>query len=204
MQAIFGLNAQAKGSLEIAGKPVKVRSPGDAVKHGLVYVPEDRQIAGAILPMTILHNITLAALSRFGFFLNRDREEQSAMPLAQRLDLRAKHLEQNVSDLSGGNQQKVVLSKWLATNPRVMILDEPTKGIDVGAKAAVHSFMAELVTQGLAVVLVSSELPEVMHMADRIIIMREGRMVAECDAKTVTAEEIVAHAAGVETRGVAA
>jgi rhamnose transport system ATP-binding protein len=198
MQAIFGLNAQAKGTLEIAGKTVNVRSPGDAVKHGLVYVPEDRQIAGAILPMSILHNITLATLSRFGFFLNRDREESSAMPIAQRLDLRAKHLEQNVSDLSGGNQQKVVLSKWLATNPRVMILDEPTKGIDVGAKAAVHSFMAELVTQGLAVVLVSSELPEVMHMADRIIIMREGRMVAECDAKTATAEEIVAHAAGVE------
>lgn len=197
MQAIFGLNPQAKGTLEIAGKRVNLRSPADAVQHGLVYVPEDRQIAGAILPMSILHNITLPMISSLGFLLNRTREEAVAMPLAQRLSLRAAHLDQNVSELSGGNQQKVVLSKWLATNPQVIILDEPTKGIDVGAKAAVHSFMAELVQNGLAVVLVSSELPEVMHMSDRIIVMREGRMVAEFDAKKVSAEEIVAKAAGV-------
>jgi rhamnose transport system ATP-binding protein len=197
MQAIFGLNPQARGSVSINGKLVHINSPADAVANGLVYVPEDRQIAGAILPMSILHNITLPMLSRLGFLLDRPKEEAVAMPLAQRLSLRANHLDQNVSELSGGNQQKVVLSKWLATNPIAIILDEPTKGIDVGAKAAVHSFMSELVGQGLAVVLVSSELPEIMHMSDRIIVMREGRMVAEFDAKYVTAEEIVAKAAGV-------
>lgn len=204
MQAIFGLNPQARGTVSIGGVTLNVRSPADAVAHGLVYVPEDRQIAGAILPMSILHNITLPMISRLGFLLDRKKEEAVAMPLAQRLSLRAAHLDQNVSELSGGNQQKVVLSKWLATNPVAIILDEPTKGIDVGAKAAVHSFMAELVSQGLAVVLVSSELPEVMHMSDRIIVMREGRMVAEFDARTVTAEEIVAKAAGVSQTGVAA
>ena len=196
MQAIFGLNAAATGTVLIDGKTVNIKSPSDAVRNGLVYVPEDRQIAGAILPMSILHNITLASLSSIGNLLNRKKEEALAMPLAQRLDLRAANLEQNVSELSGGNQQKVVLSKWLATNPKVIILDEPTKGIDVGAKAAVHSFMSELVQNGLAVILVSSELPEVMNMSDRILVMREGRMVAEFDARVASAEEIVSQAAG--------
>jgi rhamnose transport system ATP-binding protein len=203
MQAIFGLNAAATGTVQIDGKPVHIKSPADAVRNGLVYVPEDRQVAGAILPMSILHNITLASLSSIGNVLNRKKEEALAMPLAQRLSLRAAHLEQNVSELSGGNQQKVVLSKWLATNPKVIILDEPTKGIDVGAKAAVHSFMSELVQNGLAVILVSSELPEVMNMSDRIVVMREGRMVATFDARAASAEEIVAQAAG-NTKGLAA
>jgi rhamnose transport system ATP-binding protein len=207
MQAVFGLNPQARGSVLMHGKPVRINSPADAVRHGLVYVPEDRQIAGVILPLSILSNITLASVPRLGWFLSRAQEEAVAMPLTSRLSLRAAHLDQAVSELSGGNQQKVVLSKWLATNPMAIILDEPTKGIDVGAKAAVHGFMSELVERGLAVVLISSELPEIMHMSDRIIVMREGRMVAEFDAKAVTAEEIVSRAAGVtETpaRGVAA
>ncbi len=196
MQAVFGLNAASTGSVLIDGKTVSIKSPADAVKNGLVYVPEDRQIAGAILPMSILHNITLASLSSIGNILNRGKEESMAMPLAERLSLRAANLEQNVSELSGGNQQKVVLSKWLATNPKVIILDEPTKGIDVGAKAAVHSFMSELVQNGLAVILVSSELPEIMNMSDRILVMREGRLVAEFEARVATAEEIVSQAAG--------
>jgi rhamnose transport system ATP-binding protein len=203
MQAIFGLNPVAIGSVVIDEKPVTIKSPADAVKNGLVYVPEDRQIAGAILPMSILHNITLASIRSIGNILNRQKEEAIALPLAQRLSLRAANLEQNVSELSGGNQQKVVLSKWLATNPKVIILDEPTKGIDVGAKAAVHSFMSELVQNGLAVILVSSELPEVMNMSDRILVMREGRLVAEFNARVATAEEIVTEAAG-NTRGLVA
>ena len=203
MQAIFGLNAAATGTVQIDGKTVNIKSPSDAVRNGLVYVPEDRQIAGAILPMSILHNITLASLSRIGNVLNRKKEELMAMPIAQRLELKAANLEQNVSELSGGNQQKVVLSKWLATNPKVIILDEPTKGIDVGAKAAVHGFMSELVQNGLAVILVSSELPEVMNMSDRILVMREGRLVAEFNAREASAEDIVSQAAG-NTRGAAA
>jgi rhamnose transport system ATP-binding protein len=196
MQAIFGLNIAARGTVLIDGKTVHIKSPADAVNNGLVYVPEDRQIAGAILPMSILHNITLASIRSIGNILDRNKEEAIAMPLAERLSLRAANLEQNVSELSGGNQQKVVLCKWLATNPKVIILDEPTKGIDVGAKAAVHSFMSELVQNGLAVILVSSELPEVMNMSDRILVMREGRLVAEFEARIATAEEIVSQAAG--------
>jgi rhamnose transport system ATP-binding protein len=197
MQAVFGLNPDATGTVLIAGQAVAIDSPADAISHGLVYVPEDRQQAGAILEMSIVQNISLSSLGRLGLWLSRVKEEHLALPLAQKLSLRAAHLDQHVSELSGGNQQKVVLSKWLATNPRVLILDEPTKGIDVGAKSAVHALMSQMVEQGLAVVLVSSELPEVMAMSDRIMVMREGRVVAEFEAGNVTPEQIVAKAAGV-------
>ena len=197
MQAIFGLNPDATGVLQIDGLDVKIRSPADAIRHGLVYVPEDRQHSGAILEMSILQNISLASLERFGMWLSRKKETDLALPLAEKLSLRAKHFDQFVAELSGGNQQKVVLSKWLATNPKVLILDEPTKGIDVGAKSLVHTLMNQMVQDGLAVILVSSELPEVMHMSDRIVVMRQGHMVAEFNAREVSAEEIVAQAAGV-------
>jgi rhamnose transport system ATP-binding protein len=198
MQAIFGLNPDATGQVRIDGLDVQIRSPADAIRHGLVYVPEDRQHSGVILEMSIVQNISLASLERLGLWLSRTKETNLALPLSEKLSLRAKHFDQFVSELSGGNQQKVVLSKWLATNPKILILDEPTKGIDVGAKSLVHTLMNQMVQQGLAVILVSSELPEVMHMSDRIIVMRQGRMVAEFNAKEVSAEEIVAQAAGIE------
>jgi rhamnose transport system ATP-binding protein len=197
MQAIFGLNPDASGQVYIGGQAVTIRSPAQAIAHGLVYLPEDRQQAGVLLDMSILHNVSLASLGHLGAWLSRSKEEALALPLAQVLSLRAAHLEQQVNELSGGNQQKVALSKWLATKPKILILDEPTKGIDVGAKSAVYGLMSELVEQGLAVVLISSELPEVMQMSDRIIVMREGRIVAEFVAEEVTAEQIVAKAAGV-------
>jgi rhamnose transport system ATP-binding protein len=198
MQAVFGLNPQNTGQLEVLGKRVQIHSPADAVRLGVVYVPEDRQHQGAILDMNILHNTSLPSLQGLGWWLNRHKETALAMPLAQKLELRAAHLEQNVGELSGGNQQKVVLSKWLATNPKVLILDEPTKGIDVGAKSAVHALMSQMVADGLAVILVSSELPEVLNMSDRIVVMRQGRVVAELNAKNTSAEEVVAFAAGVD------
>ena len=194
MQAIFGLKPAARGSLEIDGLPVRVRSPSDAMRAGLAYVPEDRQRSGAILGMSILHNLTLPSLR--GLWLNRQREETAALEVATRLELKAANLEQLVSELSGGNQQKVVIGKWLLANPKMIILDEPTKGIDVGAKAAVHSFIAELVARGMAVILVSSELPEVMALSDRILVMREGRLIAEYSRETATAAQIVSSAAG--------
>jgi rhamnose transport system ATP-binding protein len=198
MQAIFGLNPQKTGQLEVMGKPAQIDSPADAVRLGVVYVPEDRQHQGAILDMSIVQNTTLPSLAGLGWWLNRQKETALTMPLAEKLELRAAHLEQNVGELSGGNQQKVVLSKWLATNPKVLILDEPTKGIDVGAKSAVHTLMSQMVADGLAVILVSSELPEVLHMSDRIVVMRQGRVVAELEANATTAETVVAFAAGVE------
>jgi rhamnose transport system ATP-binding protein len=197
MQAIFGLNPDATGELCISGKNVQIKSPADAMRLGLVYVPEDRQIAGAILDMSIVQNISLSSLGQLGFWLSKKKEETLSMPLAEKLSLRAAHLEQLVSELSGGNQQKVVLSKWLATMPSILILDEPTKGIDVGAKSAVHQLMSQMVADGLAVILVSSELPEVKSMSDRIMVMREGRIVAEFEAALARAEDIVAKAAGV-------
>ncbi len=198
MQAIFGLNPEATGEIQIAGQKVSIKSPADAMHHGLVYVPEDRQTAGAILDMSIVQNISLSSLGVLGAWLSKRKEEALSMPLATKLSLRAAHLEQLVSELSGGNQQKVVLSKWLATKPSILILDEPTKGIDVGAKSAVHSLMSQMVADGLAVILVSSELPEVKSMSDRILVMREGRIVAEFEAASARAEDIVAKAAGVD------
>jgi rhamnose transport system ATP-binding protein len=120
-----------------------------------------------------------------------------ARDYTRRLDLRAAALDQDVGELSGGNQQKVVIAKWLATTPRVIILDEPTKGIDIGSKAAVHAFMAELAAQGLAIVMVSSEIPEILGLSDRVIVMREGRMVADCAREGLTPEALVRAAAGI-------
>ena len=131
------------------------------------------------------------------------REYALAREYTERLELKAAALDQGVSELSGGNQQKVVIAKWLATKPAVIILDEPTKGIDIGSKAAVHSFMRELASQGLAVIMVSSEIPEIIGMSDRIIVMREGRCVAELDQTEVTPEALVRSAAGINEVSVA-
>lgn len=198
MQALFGLTPTSSGSMELNGKPFKPRTPGDAVDQGLVYVPEDRQHQGAILTLPIFQNITLpqlSGLSRSGF-IDMAREYDVAREYATRLQLKASSLSENVENLSGGNQQKVVIGKWLATNPNVIIVDEPTKGIDIGSKAAVHKFMGELVAQGLSVIMVSSELPEVMGMADRVIVMHEGRIAARFERDDMTAEAIVTAATG--------
>ena len=198
MQALFGLTPTSSGSMELNGKPFKPRTPGDAVDQGLVYVPEDRQHQGAILTLPIFQNITLpqlGGLSRSGF-IDMAREYDVAREYATRLQLKASSLSENVENLSGGNQQKVVIGKWLATNPNVIIVDEPTKGIDIGSKAAVHKFMGELVAQGLSVIMVSSELPEVMGMADRVIVMHEGRIAARFERDDMTAEAIVTAATG--------
>jgi rhamnose transport system ATP-binding protein len=200
MQALFGITKPSKGAINIDGQVAVIRSPAEAVARGIVYVPEDRGKQGAVTGMPIYQNITLPSLSSTSKngFLRLSEEFKLAREYAERLDLRAASLDQNVGNLSGGNQQKVVIAKWLATKPRVIILDEPTKGIDIGSKAAVHEFMSELASQGLAVIMVSSELPEVMGMSDRIIIMREGRIVADFDNnKELKPEMLVRAAAGI-------
>ncbi|MGR6467769.1 sugar ABC transporter ATP-binding protein [Rhizobium sp. PAMB 3182] len=200
MQSLFGITKPSKGAVNIDGQIAVIRSPAEAVARGIVYVPEDRGKQGAVTGMPIYQNITLPSLastSKNGF-LRLAEEFKLAREYAERLDLRAASLDQNVGNLSGGNQQKVVIAKWLATKPRVIILDEPTKGIDIGSKAAVHEFMSELASQGLAVIMVSSELPEVMGMSDRIIIMREGRIAAEfVNDKELKPEMLVRAAAGI-------
>ncbi|MEJ2037290.1 MAG: ATP-binding cassette domain-containing protein, partial [Maritimibacter sp.] len=139
---------------------------------------------------------SLTRTSRHGF-IRLAEEFKLARDYTERLDLRAASLDTPVESLSGGNQQKVVIAKWLATQPKVIILDEPTKGIDIGSKAAVHEFMAELAAQGLAVIMISSEIPEVLGMSDRVIVMREGRIVAELAGDEMTPETLVRHAAGI-------
>jgi rhamnose transport system ATP-binding protein len=199
MQALFGITRASSGTVRIDGKPAVIRSPADAVGQGIVYVPEDRGKQGAITALPIFENITLPSLGRTSRngFLRLAEEFKLARVYTQRLDLRAASLDTNVGNLSGGNQQKVVIAKWLATQPKVIILDEPTKGIDIGSKAAVHEFMAELAAQGMAVIMVSSEIPEVLGMSDRVIVMREGRIAAELSGNDLMPETLVRHAAGI-------
>ena len=199
MQALFGNTRPSSGELTIDGKRAVIRSPADAVAHGIVYVPEDRGTQGAITALPIFQNVTLPSLGRTSRngFLQLAEEFKLARDFTERLDLRAASLDTDVGNLSGGNQQKVVIAKGLATQPKVIILDEPTKGIDIGSKAAVHAFMAELAAQGLAVIMVSSEIPEILGMSDRVIVMREGLMAAELKGEDLTPETLVRHAAGI-------
>ncbi|MEM9047995.1 MAG: sugar ABC transporter ATP-binding protein [Pseudomonadota bacterium] len=198
MQCIFGLSRAQTGRITVAGRTLRLRTPSDAIAAGLAYVPEDRQQQGAALPLSIRENTTLVALAAHvgRLFLSRASERRATRSLGRRLDIRAASWETAVEDLSGGNQQKVVIAKWLATNPRIVILDEPTKGIDVGSKAAVHDFIGELAEEGLAVILVTSELPEAMGLSDRLIVMREGRIVDEFSRGGWSPEAIVAAATG--------
>lgn len=200
MQALIGITKPSKGAVRIGDDIAVIRSPAAAIENGIVYVPEERGKQGVVVDMPIVQNISLPSLRRTSKngFLRMAEEFTLAREYATRLDLRAASLSQNAGTLSGGNQQKVVIAKWLATKPRVIILDEPTKGIDIGSKAAVHAFMSELAAQGLAVIMVSSELPEVMGMSDRIIVMREGRIVTTIEKNDgFNAETLVRAAAGI-------
>lgn len=206
MLALMGLNPQAHGSVTIDGKSIDIREPADAIAAGLAYVPEERQRQGAVLPFSVRHNMSLAALAgplhalhgklSSGWWLSKRLESEFAQRMIDRLAIKTASQETPLSALSGGNQQKVVIAKWLGLNPRIVILDEPTKGIDVGAKQAVYKLIAEMVGQGLAVILVSSELPEVMHLAHRVIVMRRGRQVCEFARGEADAEDVVAAASG--------
>ena len=200
MQALFGITRPSKGACKVDGEVKVIRSTTQAVEAGIVYVPEDRGKQGAVRGLPIFQNVTLPSLkrtSRMGF-LRLAEEFKLARDYTRRLDLRAASLDQDLGLLSGGNQQKVVIAKWLATRPRVIILDEPTKGIDIGSKAAVHDFMSELAAEGLAVIMVSSEIPEVLGMSDRVIVMREGRIAAEFEGQAMTPENLVRAAVGIE------
>ena len=193
MQTLFGLQRPASGRIFIDGTEVRIGDPQAAIRTGLACVPEDRQHQGAVLPFSIASNIglpNLAPLARFGL-LQQGREDVLANEWIAKLQIKASGPAQAVEQLSGGNQQKVVLAKWLAMQPSVLILDEPTKGIDVGAKAAVHAVMSEYVQSGRAVIMVSSELPEILGMSDRVLVMRRGRVSALFDRADATPEKIV-------------
>jgi rhamnose transport system ATP-binding protein len=199
MQAIAGMTRTSSGAMSLDDAPLNPESAADAIGSGIVYVPEERGRQGVVIGLPIFQNVSLPSLSRTSKngVLRMAEEFALARAYTQRLDLRAASLSQDVGTLSGGNQQKVVIAKWLATRPKVIILDEPTKGIDIGSKAAVHGFMAELVAEGLSVIMVSSELPEILGMSDRIVVMREGRMVEVFENKGLEPEALVRAAAGI-------
>ena len=191
-QTIFGITPAESGEILINGEAVRIRSPGQAKRLDIAYVPEDRGLQGLIRPMRIRENVSMAILERLvsHFLVNRTAESNLARSSINEFSIRASGPEQPVEKLSGGNQQKVVLSKWLATKPRVLIMDEPTRGIDVGAKAEIHRLMSEMAQQGLAILMISSELPEIMGMSDRILVMREGQIVAEFSRAEATQEAV--------------
>ena len=199
MQAIAGMTRTSAGGIALDGKPIALKSAAEAIDAGIVYVPEERGRQGVVIGLPIFQNVSLPSLDRTSKsgLLRLAEEFNLARTYTERLDLRASSLSQDVGTLSGGNQQKVVIAKWLATEPKVIILDEPTKGIDIGSKAAVHGFMAELVAERLSVIVVSSELPEILGMSDRVIVMREGRIAAVFENKGLDAETLVRAAAGI-------
>jgi ABC-type sugar transport system ATPase subunit len=170
-----------EGVIRVDGKSVTIDSPSAAKHLGIAYVPEDRGRQGLVRPLPLAQNVSLASLRRVSrkAFINRRSENSLAQDSVKQLHIRASGIGQIVGKLSGGNQQKVGLSKWLATEPRILIMDEPTRGIDVGAKAEIHRLMGELAGKGMAIIMISSELPEVLGMSDRILVMRGGRIVAE-------------------------
>jgi rhamnose transport system ATP-binding protein len=196
MQALFGLSDLHHGRIVLEGNEINLNCAADAIDQGIAYVPEDRQRQGAVLALSIEDNIALPSLQSLarGGFTDTARTRATAADWVERLQIRAATTSQPLQELSGGNQQKVVLAKWLQTAPKVLILDEPTKGIDVGAKVAVYKVVRTLVDSGLAVILVSSELPEVLGMADRIAVMRRGRLRG-CFARAEATPELLVRAA---------
>jgi ribose transport system ATP-binding protein len=194
LQTIFGLHPRASsGSVAVAGKVVRIRSPQDAIRAGLALAPEDRKLEGLVLSMSVAENAGLAALDRTTTLgmLRPSRERALVNKYVQRMAVKTPSLSTPIRNLSGGNQQKVVLSKWLATEPRVLLLDEPTRGIDIHAKREIYAIIGELAGNGLGVVFVSSELPEILSVADRILVLSEGRLTAEFTRSEATEENVL-------------
>ena len=197
--ALFGIHPADRGEIRLKGDPVRIDSPRAALRLGIAYVTEDRHGLGLSLSMPIISNITLPTLNnylnRWGL-IDRKNELKTAEDYREKLDIRAGSLTMEVGHLSGGNQQKVNLSKWINADPKVLILDEPTRGIDVSAKAEVHRIISDLAAQGVGVILISSDLPELLAMSDRVLVMREGRQMAILEGAEATQETVISAAMG--------
>jgi rhamnose transport system ATP-binding protein len=197
-EAIFGIDRYDAGAVHVSGQPLKKGSPADAMRAGIALVPEDRRQHGLVMEESIERNVVLASLAsvtRRGL-ISADASRDTSRSWLTRLQVKYGRLSDSVSTLSGGNQQKVVLAKWLSRNPRVIIVDEPTRGIDVGTKAEVHRLLESLAEEGVAVLVISSELPELLLLADRVLVIREGRLVREIPRAEASEESVVAAAAG--------
>jgi rhamnose transport system ATP-binding protein len=200
-RAIFGVDSYDAGSISVNGAALKAGSPLEAMSAAIALVPEDRRQQGLFMPTSIAKNaaITMLASIRKGFILRASAERKIADQWTKILQTKYASIDDPVERLSGGNQQKVVLAKWLATNPQLLIVDEPTRGIDVGTKSEVHKLLSQKAQEGLAVLMISSELPEVLGMADRVLIMREGHIVREFSRQEATSENVIAAATGAVT-----
>jgi len=190
---LFGITPADDGEIHIKGKKEKINNPRKALGLGMAYVPENRQTHGLVLQSNISKNISLPILKDFCqfSFINRKKESIHTQKMHDKLDVRSAGIEQLAQELSGGNQQKVVLAKWLSINPEILILDEPTRGIDVGTKASVHKLISQLAKEGLAIIMISSELPEILGMSDRVIVMCEGRLTGEFSREEANQEKLM-------------
>jgi rhamnose transport system ATP-binding protein len=197
-RVLFGLTPASEGEILVSGRRVVIDTPASAVQLGIAYVPEDRRRHGVILEMPVAVNTTLAILRRIAVhgWLDFRREQRVAAEFVERLGIRTASLATPVGNLSGGNQQKVALARWLAAEPVVLILDEPTQGIDVGAKAEIHRLMTNLAAQGLAILMISSELPEILGMSDRLAVMHGGTVAAILQRGEATPEKVLGLALG--------
>ncbi|MFT4258130.1 sugar ABC transporter ATP-binding protein [Microbacterium sp.] len=193
VRAVFGIDPYRDGEVRMLGSAIPRRNPTAAMRAGLALVPEDRRRQGLVIDSSVGGNITLAIrqrLAKWGL-ITTGIENRAAKEWASRLEVKTHALDTVSATLSGGNQQKVVLAKWLATQPKVLIIDEPTRGIDVGTKSEVHRLLSQLAGEGMGIIMISSELPEVLGMADRVLVMREGRITAELDRSTATSENVM-------------
>jgi rhamnose transport system ATP-binding protein len=193
-EILFGLTPADDGEIRVHGKPVRLDSPRAAIEAGIAYVPEDRRQHGVVLEMSVAANASLASLEMVSSrgLIDRGREHAAAQRYVDEFRIKTPSVAADVGTLSGGNQQKVALARWLSTDPSILILDEPTQGVDVGSKAEIHSLMQTLAEQGLAVIMISSELPEILSMSDRIAVMRAGRIRGVLDRAQATATGVLA------------
>ncbi len=196
--AIFGVESKVQGSIKVQGRLITIKSPADAIKAGIALVPEDRKLQSLFLGMTVGENIVIAETEKNHSFATIDRKKELAVSngFIEKLKIRTQSSQQKIEYLSGGNQQKAVLAKWLLCNPQILILDEPTRGIDVGAKEEIYLLIQDLAKQGVGVILISSELPEVLRLSHRILVMREGRMAGELERSDATPEKVMLLATG--------
>lgn len=193
MKCIFGLSPLLQGEILVNGKPAQIRHPDDAMRHGIALVPENRKEEALFAVQSVQYNLTIKVLESFikGIFVNQAVESEIAGRYIRLMSIKTPSLQQLTGNLSGGNQQKVVIGRWLATDPQILILDEPTRGVDVGAKSEIYILMNELVKKGVSIVMISSELPEIINMSDRVYVMCEGKVTGCLERGQMTQEQIM-------------
>ena len=198
MMSLFGVTKRESGEVYLKGQKVEIRSPKDAIAHKMAFLTEDRKLTGLYLILSVQENITMASIDQFTSrsLLKHGKMAETCKAEVEKFNIRPPSINQRVEMLSGGNQQKVLLSRWMLTDPDVLILDEPTRGIDIGAKSEIYRLMSDLAQRGKAIIMISSELPEIIGMSDRVVVMHEGKVTGILDAADATQERLLSYAAG--------